>query len=186
MAVESVEVAKTIKPEEYPMCRNFLILQVLLRLLAGAAALVAAITMAVNKTTFVYFGLSITAKFNYSGAYEFFVGANSIAFAYAAVSAVFLKLKSPSPKPKSQFLIFFLDLTMVALLIAGCSAALAVGYIAKYGNPHAGWIPVCRYMESFCNIGVIAIVFSFGAFLVFYLLAAITMKSPRQIPVASC
>ncbi|KAF3788167.1 hypothetical protein EJ110_NYTH21294 [Nymphaea thermarum] len=33
------------------MSRNFLILQVLLRLLAGAAALVAAITMAVNKTT---------------------------------------------------------------------------------------------------------------------------------------
>ncbi|CAN6472205.1 unnamed protein product [Victoria cruziana] len=186
MAMESVEIAKTIKPDEYPMSRNFLVLQLFLRLLAGVSALVAALIMALNKKTFVYFGLTITAKYNYSGAYEFFVSANFIAFAYSILSSMFMKLmKSSASKPRSQFLIFFFDLTMVVLLIAGCSAATAFGFIAKFGNEHAGWLPVCRYMESYCNISLIPMALSYGAFLVFYLLTAITMRSPRQIPVAA-
>ncbi|KAF3788168.1 hypothetical protein EJ110_NYTH21295 [Nymphaea thermarum] len=79
------------------MSRNFLILQVLLRLLAGAAALVAAITTAVNKTTFVYFGLSITAKFNYSGAYD--VGRRRAGGCYSIVILMIFDVEGPIPFP---------------------------------------------------------------------------------------
>ncbi|CAN6485522.1 unnamed protein product [Victoria cruziana] len=180
----AVDEAKTVQTEEYQASRNFLLFQILLRLLAGGAALAAAIIMASNRQTTYIFGLAVEAKYSYSEAFKFFVAANAIGFLYSLISVSFMA-RSSSSKYKILFVISVLDLAATALLASGCSAATAVAYIAKNGNEHAGWLAICGYMDSYCNRGGISLACSYAAFIVFFLLAATTMKGPRQTTAAS-
>lgn len=84
-----------------------------------------------------------------------------------------------------NFFLFSTIQAATALLASGCSAATAVAYIAKNGNEHAGWLAICGYMDSYCNRGGISLACSYAAFIVFFLLAATTMKGPRQTTAAS-
>ncbi|KAF3786984.1 CASP-like protein 1F1 [Nymphaea thermarum] len=180
----AVNEAKTIQVEEYQASRNFLLFQILLRLLAGGAALAAVIIMVSNRQISYVFGIAVEAKFSYSESFKFFVAANSLAFVYSLVS-VFFMARSSSSKYKILFGLSVFDLATTALLASGCSAATAVAYIAKNGNQHAGWLAICDYMDSYCSRGGISLACSYAAFVVFFLLAATTMKGPRQTTAGS-
>lgn len=53
---------------------------------------------------------------------------------------------------------------MTVLMISGCAAATAVGYLGKYGQREAFWNPFCSYVTKFCHQMLISTVLSYLAF----------------------
>jgi uncharacterized protein (TIGR01569 family) len=51
------------------------------------------------------------------------------------------------------------------ILIASCSATLAIGLMESQGNPHALWSPICHIFPLYCLRVFLAVGFRFlGAF----------------------
>ncbi|XP_073050311.1 CASP-like protein 1E2 [Primulina eburnea] len=131
-----------------------------LRLLALALCLTAAIVLGVDKqTTTVPVSLvptlppvnvPVTAKFHYLSAFTFLVVANAVACAYAVISLL-LALANRGGKKSVSLLVMILDLAMVALLFSAIGASLAVGLIGYKGNTHVRWDKVCNVFERFCH-----------------------------------
>lgn len=69
------------------------------------------------------------------------------------------------------------------LLMAGCAAATAVGYVGKYGNSHAGWTAICGYFAKFCNRATAASSLSYFALFFYLILTVISANKSRQIQV---
>ncbi|CAA0807132.1 CASP-like protein 1E1 [Striga hermonthica] len=137
---------------------------VILRFLALALSLAAAVVLGVDKeTTTVAMTLvptlpavnvPVTAKWHYLSAFVFFVVSNSIACAYAAVSLL-LKLANRSGKNGMDMMFVLVDLIMVALLFASVGAALAIGLMGYEGNSHVQWKKVCHVFDTYCDqVGV--------------------------------
>lgn len=55
---------------------------------------------------------------------------------------------------------------MTVLLIAGCAAATAIGFVGQYGEDHVGWIPICDNVKKFCRTNLASLLLSYLAFLV--------------------
>jgi uncharacterized protein (TIGR01569 family) len=53
---------------------------------------------------------------------------------------------------------------MTLLLISGCAAATAVGYLSQYGQPETYWSPICDIVKKFCHQMLISTVLSYLAF----------------------
>ncbi|GFZ06220.1 glucan synthase-like 1 [Actinidia rufa] len=50
------------------------------------------------------------------------------------------------------------------------SAALAIGYVGKKGNTHAGWLPICGQVPKFCDRVTGALISGFIAAIIYFLL----------------
>ena len=72
---------------------------------------------------------------------------------------------------------------MVALLMAGCAAATAIGYVGKYGNSHSGWIAICDNFGKFCDKVTISVMLSYFAFGFYLFLTIISATMSRHIQV---
>lgn len=68
----------------------------------------------------------------------------------------------------------------MTLLMAGCSSATAMGYLGKYGNSHAGWMPICGYFDKYCNRITIAVALSYIGFLFYFFLTIISASKSRS------
>lgn len=160
---------------------------VILRFLAFALTLVAAIVVGVDKQTKLVsmtvastlppISVPVTAKWHYMSAFVYFVVANAVACAYAALSLL-LVLATRGAKKGLGLMIITLDLVMVALLFSSGGAALAVGLIGYEGNSHVQWNKVCNVFGRFCNQVAGAVVVSLlgsAVFLLLVLLAAINL-----------
>ncbi|GFP81911.1 CASP-like protein 1e2 [Phtheirospermum japonicum] len=155
---------------------------VILRFLALALSLVAAVVLGVNKeTTTVALTLvptlppvnvPVTAKWHYLSAFVFFVVANSIACFYAAISLL-LTLANRGGKKGITMMIILFDLLMVALLFSSVGAAAAIGLMGYKGNSHVQWRKVCNVFDKYCEQGAAAIGLSGGASLVFFILVVL-------------
>ncbi|XP_027116068.2 CASP-like protein 1E2 [Coffea arabica] len=165
---------------------------VILRFLAFASTLVAAIVLGVDKQTKLVsmtvvstlppISVPVTAKWHYMSAFVYFVVANVVACAYAALSLL-LVLGNRGAKKGLALMIITLDLVMVALLSSGGGAALAVGLIGYRGNSHVQWNKVCNVFGRFCNQVAGAIVVSLlgsAAFLLLVLLAMINLHKKHN------
>ncbi|CDO98909.1 unnamed protein product [Coffea canephora] len=165
---------------------------VILRFLAFASTLVAAIVLGVDKQTKLVsmtvvstlppITVPVTAKWHYMSAFVYFVVANVVACAYAALSLL-LVLGNRGAKKGLALMIITLDLVMVALLSSGGGAALAVGLIGYRGNSHVQWNKVCNVFGRFCNQVAGAIVVSLlgsAAFLLLVLLAMINLHKKHN------
>lgn len=164
---------------------------VMLRFLAFALTLVAAIVVGVDKQTKLVsmtvastlppISVPVTAKWHYMSAFVYFVVANAVACAYAALSLL-LVLATRGAKKGLGLMIITLDLVMVALLFSSGGAALAVGLIGYEGNSHVQWNKVCNVFGRFCNQVAGAVVVSLlgsAAFLLLVLLAAINLHKKQ-------
>ena len=121
--------------------------------------------------------VSISKSSNVDVGFRYFVVANVVACAYAALSLL-LVLGNRGAKKGLALMIITLDLVMVALLFSGGGAALAVGLIGYRGNSHVQWNKVCNVFGRFCNQVAGAIVVSLlgsAAFLLLVLLAMINL-----------
>ncbi|XP_077251677.1 CASP-like protein 1F1 [Tasmannia lanceolata] len=166
--------------------RSFVLTQIGLRTLAFGATLAATLLMATNKQTINLFGFQLDAKFSYSTACSFFVGGNAVACAYSLLSLPFIFIfNSQGSHPGNYFFLFLLDLIMTVLVMASASSATAIGYVSRKGNSHTGWMAICGQFGKFCDKAGGALVFSFAAFLLLFLLTILSVHRQRQIPLST-
>ncbi|KAL6955860.1 hypothetical protein U1Q18_010692 [Sarracenia purpurea var. burkii] len=136
-----------------------------LRLVALAATISATIAMVTShESATVFINITFQAKYSYSPTFKYFVVINAIASGYG-LAALFLPSKSSLWR-----LVLILDLVILLLLNSSLSAALAIGYVGKKGNGHAGWLPVCGEVPKFCNHVIGALVSGFVAVIIYFLL----------------
>ncbi|KAL9161400.1 hypothetical protein ABFS82_07G019400 [Erythranthe guttata] len=162
--------------------RNMSGCDVVLRLLALALTLTAAVVLGVDKQnttvavtlvpTLPPVNVPVTAKWHHLSAFVFFVVANAIACAHAAISLA-LTLANRSGKKGITMIVVLFDLVMVALLFSGVGAAASIGVMGFEGNSHVQWKKVCNVFGKFCHQAAAAIGLSGVAALVFFLLVAL-------------
>ncbi|KAA8540641.1 hypothetical protein F0562_024440 [Nyssa sinensis] len=163
--------------------RYFMAAQICLRLLATASSLAAAWIMITSKQSVVVYGINIDARYSYSSAFKFFAFANLIACAFSVLSlflVVFLGRRGSNAN--NYFKMFLHDLVMMTLIMAGCAAATAIGYVGRYGNSHTGWVAICDHFAKFCDRVTISVIFAFFSFLFYLFLTIISASESRQIP----
>ncbi|KAJ8501076.1 hypothetical protein OPV22_011628 [Ensete ventricosum] len=147
----------------------------LLRLLAAAATLSATIIMATSHDSTTIFGVTLDAKFQYTPSFKFFVVANAIGCGYSLV-VLFVP-----PRSSLSRLVIVPDVMVALLLTAAVAAAGALAHLGKRGNSHAGWLPTCGQIPSFCHhvMGALICAFVGAAAYLFLLLDTIhTVLSP--------
>ncbi|XP_057530015.1 CASP-like protein 1F2 [Amaranthus tricolor] len=82
----------------------------------------------------------------------------------------------PKSKCKNYFSVFLHDLIATILMMSGCAAATAIGYVGKYGQDQSGWTKICDNVHKFCNYISISIGFSYLAFFCFFILTIMAFK----------
>ncbi|KAG9144207.1 hypothetical protein Leryth_021871 [Lithospermum erythrorhizon] len=113
--------------------------QIFLRVLVIVTTIVASWLILTSKQTVVVYGITADASYKYSSAYKFFAYANLIACVFSVLSLLLVAFIIGNNKRFNQskyFYLFLHDLLLTVLLMAGCAAATAIGYLAKYGNNH--------------------------------------------------
>ncbi|KAK4486171.1 hypothetical protein RD792_008844 [Penstemon davidsonii] len=171
--------ANTVEIKAPKTHKFFFATQISLRVMAFASTLAAACIMLTNKQTAVVFDIQVDARYTYLPAFMFFGFANVIACVFSIVALILTFILGNNPE--HYLYIFLHDLIMSELLMAGCAAATAVGYIGKYGNTHTGWTPVCDHFAKFCNRGIAAVLLSFLSIAFYLILTIISAKKWRQI-----
>ncbi|KAA8519805.1 hypothetical protein F0562_014105 [Nyssa sinensis] len=136
----------------------------LLRLLALSATISATIVLVTSHDSAEVLNMSFVAKYSNSPTLKYFMIVNAIASGYSLVL-----LFVPSKSLLWHFLLV-LDLVITSLLISSISAALAIAYVAKKGNSHAGWLPICGQVPKFCDHVTGALVAGFAAVIIYFLL----------------
>ncbi|KAL6143057.1 hypothetical protein ACLB2K_053755 [Fragaria x ananassa] len=153
---------------------SFLMAQAGIRILVVAFTLIAISVTVTNRQSVVIFGMNFQAHYTYSSALKFLVAADAVLCSFSAVSLVFIYSLSRSGSTnsplKKYFFLFLLDTVMMVLIIAGCAAATAIGYVGKYGEEHMTWQATCGYVSKFCNRMSISLAFSYLAFVASLLL----------------
>ncbi|XP_030971765.1 CASP-like protein 1B2 [Quercus lobata] len=143
----------------------------LLRLVAFLATASATIVMALNKQTNTLvvatvgnnpIKASLTAKFQHTPAFVFFVVANVMA-SFHNLLILLLEIVGHKIDYKGLRLaiIAILDMLIVVLAAAGDGAALFMAELGKNGNSHARWNKICDKFQTFCDHGSGALIASF-------------------------
>lgn len=155
--------------------------QIILRALVISSTLAATFLILSANQSLLIFGIPFHARYTYSSAFIFFAFANAIASAFCFLSACFLFLSTPrfpSGSTTNYYIFFLHDLLIMALLLAGCSSATAIGYVGKYGNSHAGWSPICDHFGKFCNRLTTSLAISYFALLCLLILIILSANPP--------
>lgn len=164
---------------------------VVLRVLAFLASLAAAVVMAANKQkkTFVVATIgttpieaTLTAKFQHTPAFIFFVIANAMVSLHNLLMLIVEVIGHKFDKKGLRFSIVpILDMMNVALISGGASAALFMGQLGRDGNSHARWSKICDKFGTYCNRGSGAMVASFLGLLLMITINFITISKLRKI-----
>ncbi|XP_021762494.1 CASP-like protein 1F2 [Chenopodium quinoa] len=169
-AVESNPLAKT-------SCKSLFVTQIILRSLASMSAIASICFMVNSGQSTEVFGIIIQAKYNYASAFKFLLGTNIVICAYLVLSIIticaFYALKT---NWKAYFSLFLQDLIALVLMMSGCAAATAIGYVGKYGQDQTGWSKLCDNAKKFCNYIAISIALSDFTFICLFVLTIMAFK----------
>ncbi|KAB2633117.1 CASP-like protein [Pyrus ussuriensis x Pyrus communis] len=162
----------------------FLGVQIFMRTATMTATLAATWVMVTNKQSSQIIGIEFDARYYYSPTFKFFAYANAVVSAFCLLSLflVFLIHRHGS-NPTNYFILFLHDLVMLCLLMAGCSAATAIGYVGQYGNSHSGWAPICDHFGKFCKRGTDSVVLSYLSLVFLLMLTISSATKSRKIQV---
>ncbi|XP_010438928.1 PREDICTED: CASP-like protein 1F1 [Camelina sativa] len=152
--------------------------QVSMRVLAFGAAMASLLVMITNREVASVYGIAFEAKYSYSSAFRYLVYAQ-----IAICGATFFTLVWACLAVRRRglvFALFLFDLLTTITAISAFSAAFAEGYIGKYGNKEAGWLPICHYVHHYCNRVTISLALSFSSFVLLFLLTVITASAARN------
>ncbi|XAR65577.1 hypothetical protein NMG60_11009741 [Bertholletia excelsa] len=162
-----------------------------LRVVAFMATAAATITMAANKQTKSFVvatigttpvKITITAKFQHTPAFVFFVVANGMGSLHNLLMLVVeLGGHKFDFKGLRLLLIPILDMMTVSLVSGGASAAAFMGELGRNGNSHARWDKICDKFDSFCDHGGGAILASFAGVLLLIILTAMSIIRIRNL-----
>lgn len=157
----------------------------LVRILAFALTLSAAVILGVDKQTKIVplkvldtlppIDVPVSAKYHYLSAFTYFVVANAVACSYAVLSLV-LSLANRDGKTISGLLIVIIDAVIMGLLFSANGAAAAIGLLGFEGNSHVQWKKVCNVFDKFCNQAAAALVVSLLGAIAFLLLVVLAAK----------
>ncbi|GMI73177.1 CASP-like protein 1B1 [Hibiscus trionum] len=156
-----------------------------LRLLAFLAAAAATLVMALNKQTKTFvvatigttpLKLSLTAKFNHTPAFVFFVIANGLVSIHNLVMIMLDLLGGNFDYKGFRFpMVAILDMLNVALVSGGANAAAFMAELGKNGNSHARWDKICDKFGEYCDRGGGALIASFLALAFMLLISFISI-----------
>ncbi|CAN6709107.1 unnamed protein product [Malus baccata var. baccata] len=152
---------------------SLLTAQVALRISAFVFTLIAISVTVTNRQSVIVLG------------FKFLVGANVVVCAFSVLSLIFLSFflrRSPSQHLKNYFVLFLHDMVMMVMMISGCAAATAIGYLGKHGEKKLTWQPTCGYVKEFCNKMTISIAFSYLAFSAYLFLTLIAAHNLMPRP----
>ncbi|KAK2987227.1 hypothetical protein RJ640_022259 [Escallonia rubra] len=154
----------------------------LLRLFSFSAFVSATVVMVLNKQTKAFVVATIgsnpikatlTAKFQHTPAFVFFVVANGVASMH---NLLILAIQSIGRKYDFK----------VALVSGGASAAAFMGYLGRKGNSHARWNKICDKFDTFCDHGAGAMIASFIGLVLLMVLNVISIIKLRNRSSAKC
>ncbi|KAH6808771.1 hypothetical protein C2S51_026554 [Perilla frutescens var. frutescens] len=199
MASLATEAEKAAPPPPPPEVRapaekdRFALVDVVLRFLLLASALVAVVVMVTSKETEAVGRLPVppftpvyrTAKFNHSPAFIYFVAALSVAAFYGLITTIisFFALLKPGSHTRiiSHFLIF--DVLLLGTVAAAAGAAGGVAYIGLKGNKYVNWTKICNVYGDFCKHIGASIALSLVGSVVLVLLILLSVYSlSKKIP----
>ncbi|KAH7841675.1 hypothetical protein Vadar_032925 [Vaccinium darrowii] len=162
----------------------------LLRVVAFLATLAATIVMAMNKETKTIvvavigstpINATLTAKFQHTPAFVFFVIANAMASFHSLLMLVVECFGNKFDfKGLRLLLIPILDMMIVALVAAGEGGAVFMGELGRHGNSHARWNKICDKFESFCDHGAGAFIASFVGLILLMIINVISVLKLRN------
>ncbi|PIN01707.1 hypothetical protein CDL12_25783 [Handroanthus impetiginosus] len=165
----------------------FYFAQLILRIVVIASALTGAITMTSSDQSVSFFGIVLKARYTYSSAFRYKVVVDSVVSGLSVLSLVLvISLNRPKSNPKNYFYLFLLDLVSLLLLLSGCSAATAIGFVGRYGQAKTGWVAICDRVAKFCDKIIVSIASSYLAvagLLVLTVLSAHKLKSESFLEV---
>ncbi|KAK2968486.1 hypothetical protein RJ640_030097 [Escallonia rubra] len=150
----------------------------LLRLLALGATVCATIFMVTSHESTKVLNMTFEAKYSDSPTFKYFVVVNAVASGYSLL-IIFL-----SSKNLPWRLVLVSDLVkevITSLLISSLSAALGVSQVAKKGNAHAGWLPICGQVPKFCDHIAGALVSGFIAAIFYFLLLLYSLHNALDL-----
>ncbi|KAK2644039.1 hypothetical protein Ddye_019234 [Dipteronia dyeriana] len=147
------------------MAKNKSFFIILMRLLALGAMVSAIVVMVTSHQSATVLNLTFTAKYTNDPVFKYFVVAEAIAGGYSLLVLIFFSKQS-----KLWRLIIILDVVVTAVLISSISAALAIAYVGKKGNSHAGWLPICEQVPKFCEQVTGSLVSGFAAAIIYLIL----------------
>ncbi|KAF3450182.1 hypothetical protein FNV43_RR06262 [Rhamnella rubrinervis] len=106
---------------------------------------------------------TISAKFQHTPAFVFFVIANGMASLHnlLMIMAEVFRDKMFNNRGVHLVMIAILDMMTVALASAGGGAALFMAMLGKNGNSHARWSKICDKFDSYCDRSGGALIASF-------------------------
>ncbi|GMH31514.1 hypothetical protein Nepgr_033357 [Nepenthes gracilis] len=148
--------------------------QIFLRISALLSSAISACLMLTAHEEALIYGLSMSAKFSYSPAFKFAAYVNVVASAFSLLSLGVAFVIIRRGNPINYYFVFLHDLVIMSLVLGGSAAATAIGYVGKYGNSHAGWLPICDHFTSFCNKVSASVILSYISVTFFLLLAVIS------------
>ncbi|XP_044502114.1 CASP-like protein 1F2 [Mangifera indica] len=164
--------------------RSFFMAQVILRILAIAFTLAAISIMLSSTESLMILGIKIVATYSNSSALRFLLGANITGCILSFLSLIFVCFISRSESYlKKCFYLFLHDMAIMVLLISGCAAASAIGYVSVHGEAKIGWMAVCDIASKFCNRVMISLGLSylgFFSYLALTIMAARIFMSPAS------
>ncbi|OVA06051.1 Uncharacterized protein family UPF0497 [Macleaya cordata] len=163
--------------------RGIAILDFLLRLLAIATLLAAAISMGTADQILPFFTnhFQFRARFDDLPALLYFVIANAIAGGYLVLSLPFSIVTIIRPHiVGARILLLVIDTVMIALTSTAAAAAAAIVYLAHTGNSKANWVEICQQFNEFCQQTSGAVVASFVGALVFMILVVMSALVLRK------
>ncbi|XP_050221303.1 CASP-like protein 1B1 [Mercurialis annua] len=172
--------AAALKPKNYT---SWVVL--LLRVIAFSGTTAATVAMATNKQTKSFtvatigttpIQASLTAKFQHTPAFVFFVIANGMASVHNLVMmALQIFAHKFDYKRLHHVTIAILDMLTVGLISGGVNAAVFMAELGKNGNSHAKWNQICDKFERYCSQGGAAIIASFIGLLFMLIITIISI-----------
>ncbi|KAG6589353.1 CASP-like protein 1F1, partial [Cucurbita argyrosperma subsp. sororia] len=142
-----------------PHANLYLSSQIILRALVISSTLAAIWTLVTAKQSVVIFGFTLDARYSYSSAFKFFAIANAIACGFCLLSVCFVFISTRQLALGSRqrnFFFFFHDLLMMGLVLSGCAAATAIGFVGS--EPHiATPSPFAPHRHPHCHAHLISL-----------------------------
>ncbi|CAN8230609.1 unnamed protein product [Cochlearia groenlandica] len=152
--------------------------QVSMRFLVIGSAMASMVLMFTNSEVASVYGIAFEAKYNYSASFRYLVYAE---IAISGVTLLTLVLACLAGRRRGLvFTLFFIDLLVTMTAMSAFAAAFSEGYIGKYGNKHAGWLPICSYVHRYCTRVTLSLAMSLATFVLLFILTVLTASSARH------
>ncbi|KAK9054604.1 hypothetical protein SSX86_025683 [Deinandra increscens subsp. villosa] len=158
--------------------------QISFRIIAAATSIAAACFMFNSRQSKMLYGTNMDARYTYSPAFKFFTMMNVVACGCSVLSLLpVFAIGRTFTNSVNFFFLFLHDLTIAMLLAGGTGAATTVAQVGKFGNNHAGWMPICDNFGKFCHKVAWSLIFGYMALFCYLVLVVLSAYKARQIQV---